>query len=221
MDPLVELEQVGFGYTRRAMVLEDVSMTIADGSTHAITGRSGCGKSTLLYLAGLMLRPTSGHVRLAGVDHARPLDSTRARARADLVGFVFQDALLDTSLSVWENLLEGLPWNRPRRAYAERCEHSLERLGLTDLRRHSAARLSGGQAQRVALIRAMAKQPVLLLADEPTGNLDPDTAKVVLTELLEYGRGTGHATVIVTHDPHVADLCDHTHHLPAHTIDAP
>lgn len=208
MTSIVELDGVWFGYRKQSPVLMDAHQHFSAGQIHAVTGPSGCGKSTLLYTLGLMLRPQQGHVRLLGHDYARDPDAVRARARARHVGFVFQDALLDPSMTVWENIAEGLPWHRSHRKYKQTCEEGLERVGLAHLRSRRAAHLSGGQAQRVAVVRALAKMPVVVLADEPTGNLDPASAALVLSELARYGRDADHACVLVTHDDRVSQQCD-------------
>ena len=208
MSNLIEIDGVDVAYSGHALVLRDTTASFDAGQTHAVTGPSGCGKSTLLYVTGLMLRPSAGRVAIYGVDYARSSDRVRALARADMIGFVFQDALLEPSMTVWQNILEGVPLPRsPRRFHTAARDH-LERLGLDDLTHRPASKLSGGQAQRIALVRAMLKDPPILLADEPTGNLDDATAAIVLDELFRFGTRPGHTTLIVTHDQRIANRTD-------------
>lgn len=208
MSALVTVADVGFRYRRATAVLAGVSAEFASGQAHAITGPSGCGKSTLLYLIGLMLRPGSGEISLGEQSTAGRSDRELALLRAEMVGFVFQDALLEPSMTVLENTLEGVPLARSTRRYRDVAGEMLERLGVVELRDRKASGLSGGQAQRVALVRAMLKRPPVLLADEPTGNLDDTTATAVLGEMFAYGRQTDCTCIIVTHDERIAAACD-------------
>lgn len=203
MGSLVSVNQVGFRYGRDPMVLDEVSAVFGEGQVHAIIGPSGCGKSTLLYLIGLMLRPVCGDIEVVGAELTHGRDYDRATHRAEHIGFVFQDALLEPSMTVMQNVIEGLPLSRRVSEYQFEIDDHLFRLGVADLRDRKASRLSGGQAQRVALVRAMVKHPAVLLADEPTGNLDNVTATVVLDELFNYGRRPGHTCIVVTHDERI------------------
>jgi len=205
---LVVVTDVGFRYGLAERVLDGVSATFDEAQVHSITGPSGCGKSTLLYLIGLMLRPANGSIEVAGRVTSGGRDRERALVRGEHIGFVFQDALLEPSMTVFENIAEGLPLNRPLRRYRAEAAALLERVGLGELRDRKASRLSGGQAQRVALVRAMLKGPAVLLADEPTGNLDDTSASVVLAALFEYGRQPGHTCIVVTHDQRIAAATD-------------
>lgn len=207
-DALVLVDGLEFGYPRLPSVLLNVSASFGDEAVHAITGPSGCGKSTLLYVIGLMLRPRVGRVRIVGEDLADATDKARAMHRAKHVGFVFQDALLEPSMTVFQNVMDGLPLSRDRGQYAALVDVHLDKLGVGALRDRKASRLSGGQGQRVALVRALLKQPEVLLADEPTGNLDDETAKVVLDEIFAYGRQPGKTAIVVTHDDRVAASAD-------------
>ncbi|MDR1186326.1 MAG: ATP-binding cassette domain-containing protein [Bifidobacteriaceae bacterium] len=177
------------------------------GEVVAITGQSGGGKSTLLYLLGLMLRPQAGRVWIDGDDSTSLTDRARARLRARRFGFVFQDAALDQTRTVLDNILEtSLYRGEPRATHMKRARELMERFGVV-LRSHAKpGQVSGGQAQRIALCRALLGAPDILLADEPTGNLDPASAATVVDALREQA-ARGAAVVIVTHDPALAARC--------------
>ncbi|WP_233486739.1 ABC transporter ATP-binding protein [Zhihengliuella sp. ISTPL4] len=174
----------------------------------ALTGPSGRGKSTLLYLLGLMLRPSSGRVSVSGHEAARLSDGERARLRAHLFGFVFQDAALDATRTVLDNVTEtALYRGQPRSHAVPRARELLERFGV-DLPAHrKPGQVSGGQAQRIALCRALLNDPAIMLADEPTGNLDPVTAEMVVSAMRERA-ASGAAVIVVTHSRDVAEACD-------------
>ena len=196
------------------MVLNDAALTILHptsfdiqrGESVAIVGASGSGKSTLLgLLAGLDL-PSSGEVWLAGQLLGAMNEDGRARLRGELIGFVFQSFQLLPTLTALENVmlpleLNGLPDAR------KNAQHWLERVGLADRQQHRAQQLSGGEQQRVAIARAFAVNPALLLADEPTGNLDADTGARVINLLFELNREQGTTLVLVTHDSQLAARC--------------
>lgn len=196
------------------MVLNDAALTILHptsfdiqrGESVAIVGASGSGKSTLLgLLAGLDL-PSSGEVWLAGQSLGAMNEDGRARLRGELIGFVFQSFQLLPTLTALENVmlpleLNGLPDAR------KNAQHWLERVGLADRQQHRAQQLSGGEQQRVAIARAFAVNPALLLADEPTGNLDADTGARVIDLLFELNREQGTTLVLVTHDSQLAARC--------------
>jgi ABC-type lipoprotein export system ATPase subunit len=190
-------------------VLKDLDLAVAASEVVAIRGASGTGKSTLLHCLGLLDRPDSGSIRLDGDELTALTGDARSRARARRVGFVFQAFHLLPEFDVLENVLmtartAGLPL-----AEAElRARDLLARLGLSDRARQDVRTLSGGERQRVALCRALLPQPQLLLADEPTGNLDPATATVVLDQLLDLARQAQTSVVIVTHDPAIAARAD-------------
>jgi len=216
MSAMIVVEDVSFRYGRGPNVLSSRTASFDEGAVHSITGPSGCGKSTLLYVVGLMLRPSAGRLTIAGEELANAPDRVRAHRRGDLIGFVFQDALLDPSLTVMENILEGIPPWRRQRDHRPMIDQQLERLGLAGLEHRRAANLSGGQAQRAGLARSLAKQPKILLADEPTGNLDDVTAAVVLDEIFSFGRQHGSTAIVVTHDQRIAARAD-----VRHVVDAP
>lgn len=205
---MIETHGVSFGYPGAVPLLTDWTEEFRSREMVAVTGPSGRGKSTLLYLLGLMLTPTTGRITLAGVPvHGLP-DRDRALLRAHNIGFVFQDAALDPTRTVLDNVLEAsLYRGSVRRREAQRARVLLARLGV-DLRADARpGQVSGGQAQRVALARALVGQPRVVLADEPTGNLDRQSAEVVLTSLREQA-DAGSAVIIVTHDASVVAACD-------------
>jgi ABC-type lipoprotein export system ATPase subunit len=208
--PIAELTGVSYGYDRRSLVLDGFTASFEPGAVYAITGASGCGKSTVLSLAGLLLKPRSGRIGVMGEDLTRAHDAERARVRRRSIGFIFQDALLETSMTVWRNISEALPPNAATRSARQAADEMLELLELpADIGRRRAITLSGGQSQRIGVVRALLKQPALVLADEPTGNLDDRTARIVLDALFSYARQPGRACVIVTHDERIAGEADH------------
>lgn len=186
-------------------LLGRLSLRVEQGESLAILGPSGVGKTTLLQLAAGLLRPDSGRVRVGDVVPAELAEGAAARWRARHLGFVFQDFRLLPHLSVLDNVL--LPLVLARQAPdAERAAGLLERLGLGALAQTYPERLSGGEAQRVAVARALVHRPALILADEPTGNLDPQSGLAVARLLLEQAAQLGATVLLVTHDPQVGAL---------------
>jgi putative ABC transport system ATP-binding protein len=204
---MIELHAVSRHYqigANTVRALDGVDLTIGEGEFVAVTGASGSGKSTLLNVLGCLDRPDSGHYCLAGEDVSR-LDDERASAiRNRRIGFVFQSFHLLPRLTVLENVLLPLRFcTPPMPGAAERAHRLLDRVGLADRAQHRPAELSGGQMQRAAIARALLLQPRLLLADEPTGNLDSRSAADVLALLGEV-HAAGQTVVLVTHDHDVA-----------------
>ncbi len=203
---MIELEGLSRVYRvgdQEVHALRGVTLRAAPGEYLSIMGPSGSGKSTLLHLLGLLDRPTSGTYRLGGLDVTALDDEARARARRDTIGFVFQFFHLVPRLTARQNvelplLLAGVP-PRERR---ERAERALAAMDLADRAHHRPDQLSGGQRQRVAIARATVTEPGLLLADEPTGNLDRASGQEVVA-ILEGLREGGLTLVVVTHDPEV------------------
>jgi lipoprotein-releasing system ATP-binding protein len=197
--------------SRLIEVLKGASAAFYPGETVALLGPSGAGKSTLLQIAGLLERPDRGRVMIAGVDCARLRDSDRTSMRRGEIGFVYQFHHLLPEFSALENvMLPQLIAGRSRGEAQERAKLLLESLGLGPRAEHRPAQLSGGEQQRVAIARAVANEPKLLLADEPTGNLDPSTAERVFGQLLSLARQSGVATVIATHNLELAARMDRT-----------
>jgi lipoprotein-releasing system ATP-binding protein len=209
---VLRLERLERGYTqgnRRIDVLRGASAAFFPGEAVALLGPSGAGKSTLLHIAGLLERPDSGQVLINGVNCIALSDSEQTRMRRMEVGFVYQFHHLLPEFSALENVV--LPQRiagRPTREARARASGLLERLGLSDRLDHRPARLSGGEQQRVALARAVANEPMVLLADEPTGNLDQATAEIVFQELLELVRERRLAALIATHNDDLARRMD-------------
>jgi putative ABC transport system ATP-binding protein len=196
-----------FSYDPSQPLINDWSAEVLPGEVVAITGPSGCGKSTLLYLLGLMLRPQAGSVILGGKVASHLRDAERAHLRAHRFGFVFQDAALDASRSVLDNVLESALYRgQSKNDVVSRAHQLMQRFGV-DLRSDARpGQVSGGQAQRVALCRALLGNPLVLLADEPTGNLDPISAEVVVAAFHEQA-ASGSSVIIVTHDPALVAQC--------------
>jgi lipoprotein-releasing system ATP-binding protein len=188
-------------------ILNDLTFDLAPRDALAVMGPSGSGKSTLLHILGTLDRPTSGDVRLDGSDPFTLRERDLAMFRNRHVGFVFQDHYLLPQCSVLENVLIPVLAGHEDRAAAERYGRELlERVGLSGRLEHRPAELSGGERQRVALARALINKPKLLLADEPTGNLDRRTAEVVGGLLLELHRQEQNILVVVTHSSELAAL---------------
>jgi len=210
-DPPLRLRGVGRTYERGGETLhalEDVDLTVEAGEFVAVVGPSGSGKSTMLNTLGLLDTPTAGDVLLDGEEVSDLDDETRTDLRKEYIGFVFQDFYLIQTLTATENVLLPTVYDADREA-EERAEDLLERVGLGDRLGHRPTELSGGQKQRVAIARSLINEPEVLLADEPTGNLDTDTGRQVLGEF-ERVCAAGVAVVAVTHDELVTEYADRT-----------
>jgi putative ABC transport system ATP-binding protein len=188
--------------------LDGVSLGIDAGEFVSVVGRSGSGKTTMLDLCGLLMRPTSGRIRIEGVDTAQLSDGRRAELRGNRIGFVFQEYNLLPSLNVLENVELPLRYTGDRALGRRRSVELLEAVGLSDKIRARADELSGGQQQRVAIARALVNRPALLLADEPTGALDTETASEFVSLLRNLNEGEGLTVMIVTHDFDLAAQTD-------------
>jgi putative ABC transport system ATP-binding protein len=185
--------------------LSDVNLDIGDGEWLAIQGRTGHGKTTLLYTLGALDRPTSGTVELNGQDLSRQSEAQLTRVRSGSIGFIFQTFNLIPTLSALENVEAALiPLGTGTAERRERAARALADLGLGNRLQHLPGELSGGQQQRVGIARALVKEPKVLLADEPTGNLDTDTRDEIISLLQTLWRERGLTLVLVTHDSAVA-----------------
>ena len=208
-DPLIEASGLTRNYAARpdrVAGVSDLTLRVGRGEFVVIQGASGSGTSTLLLMLGALLRPQRGTLRVDGVDLCGLNASGLSRFRARSVGFVFQLFHLVPYLTVHHNVLAGLPPGGD--VDAAEADRWIEALGLTERRDADPATLSAGERQRVALARALVKRPPLILADEPTGNLDRDTARGVFDVFVSLARSRGTAIVIVTHDPALAAQCD-------------
>ncbi|NOY54432.1 MAG: ATP-binding cassette domain-containing protein, partial [Actinobacteria bacterium] len=191
------------------VIFDGFSHLFPAGVVTGVTGRSGSGKSTLLYLVGLLLTPWSGQIRYGQVEAGGLSDAARSAIRASRVGFVFQDAVLDPSRSVLDNMIEGAVYAGLGRVQAtERATVLADRFEVGLRLGHKPGEVSGGQAQRVALCRALVNRPDIILADEPTGNLDDVTARVVIDALVGLAHDQEATVIIVSHDHTVAAACD-------------
>jgi len=210
---MIQLDQATkrFESKSRVTALDGVSLTISRGEMVSIVGPSGSGKSTLLNLVGGLDRPTSGSVRIDGESLAELSDDALTRVRRDKIGFIFQFFNLLPTLTSLENV--GLPLHLrgwPRKKVAERARELLTMVRLGDRLTHLPEELSGGQRQRVAIARALSIYPPILLADEPTGNLDTHSGEEILELIRDLHSRLGSTVVIVTHDMNVAQSCERT-----------
>jgi len=193
--------------------LVDVSLTVEPGEFVAILGPSGSGKTTLMNIVGCLDRPSSGEYRLAGTPVGELDDDELAGLRSRTIGFVFQSYNLLPRTTALDNVATPLLYQGvPRRERHARAKAALERLGLADRLHHEPTQLSGGQQQRVAVARALITEPALILADEPTGNLDSHSGAEVLAILHELN-ASGNTIVLITHDQEVAEAADRQVHL--------
>jgi lipoprotein-releasing system ATP-binding protein len=196
----------------RVHVLKGVSFEAQAGHVYAIVGPSGCGKSTLLYLLGLLDQPDAGEIWINGQLMSNSEDAVRTRARGEHIGFVFQFHFLMLEFTALENVM--MPMKKLARLSAkemeERGAYLLDSVGLGDKLHRLGTHLSGGEQQRVAIARALANQPSIILADEPTGNLDVKNATLVFDILTRLAKDNGQAVVLVTHNPDIASRCDFT-----------
>lgn len=219
---LIELRNVTKTYHRDAIeipVLDDVSITVPEGDFLGLMGPSGSGKSTLLNLLAGIDRPTRGAVIVGGTDITTLGERSLASWRARHIGFIFQLYNLIPVLTAFENV--ELPLLLTHLSKAQRRDHVMTALGivgLTDRARHYPRQLSGGQEQRVAIARAIVTDPTLLLADEPTGDLDAKSAADILSLLQRLNREFKKTIVMVTHDPHAAERASHLLHLEKGTL---
>ena len=208
MTPALELRNVARSYAEgkgRLDVFKELNLTVNPGEIVALVGQSGSGKSSLLHIAGLLEAPTAGEVMIAGQNCSRLDDKARTRIRRIGIGFVYQFHHLLPEFSALENvMMPQLIAGASRAKASERARDLLTRMGLAARIEHRPSELSGGEQQRVAIARALANRPLLLLADEPTGNLDPETAAHVHGELLHLIAEEGLGALVATHNLELA-----------------
>lgn len=205
---MIVVEGLTFGYASQRPIVQGLSTRLRHGTMTAVVGRSGSGKSTLLYLLGLLVTPSHGRIVIEGQDVVGLADWRRAELRARRMAFVFQDSLLDPARSVLDNVTEGGLYSRMDRAHVQRRALALlEEFQVSVDPERRPGQISGGQAQRVALCRAFVRDPRIVLADEPTGNLDEETTETVW-RALRARAGQGAVVVVATHDRARAALCD-------------
>jgi len=206
---MLEVRDLSFSYRRGGEELfGGLTHTFTHGAVTAVAGASGRGKSTLLYILGLLLRPSRGVVAIDGLCGSDLTDLARSNLRALHIGFVFQDAALDPSRTILDAIIEPALYSGSNCSKTtSRALDLLAQLGVQHRASHRPGQISGGQAQRVAVCRALINDPAIVLADEPTGNLDRENAETVLDEL-RRAAGAGTTVVIATHDPFVIDRAD-------------
>ncbi len=212
-EEVLRLEAIRKGYNHgqpsKITVLQDASLTLARGEVAALVAPSGAGKSTLLHIAGLLDVPDSGKVLIQGRDTGRLGERARTSIRREQVGFIYQFHHLLPEFSALENVvLPQLAAGAGARAARARARDLLARVGMAERASHRPAALSGGEQQRVAFCRALANAPALLLADEPTGNLDPETSETVFSVLMDLVRASGLSALIATHNLGLARRMD-------------
>ena len=222
-EPVLELRGIEKGYKLgkpgEVRVLRGADLTIRRGEVVALVAPSGAGKSTLLHIAGLLDTPNGGEVRIGGEEMSRLSDRRRTAVRRSELGFIYQFHHLLPEFSAAENvILPQLANGTGQAAAAARAADLLSRVGIADRVDHRPAALSGGEQQRVAFCRALANQPKLLLADEPTGNLEPETSERVFATLLDVVRETGLSALIATHNLELAARMDRVVRLDAGRI---
>ena len=211
-EPLLELanlEKVFSQGSETLSIFRDLSLIVEAGEIVALVGQSGAGKSTLLHIAGLLDKPSFGTVLIEGRDVTGFSDYKRTILRRHFIGFIYQFHYLLPEFSAMENvILPQMIAGKSRKEAKERAAYLLETLNLGHRLKHRPARLSGGEQQRVAIARALANEPKLILADEPTGNLDPDTSAEVFEMLLSLVKNEGIGALIATHNLDLADQMD-------------
>jgi lipoprotein-releasing system ATP-binding protein len=212
MSDVLRLENISRRYKEgegQLEVFKDLSMSLKSGEIVALVGPSGAGKSSLLHIAGLLEAPTSGEIHIDGVAASRLPDQERTRIRRDTIGFVYQAHHLLPEFDALENvIMPQMIAGKSRKDAAVEAERILTVLGLGKRLTHRPAQLSGGEQQRVAIARALANKPKILLADEPTGNLDPRTSGGVFDALIAITRAEGLAALIATHNFELAARMD-------------
>ncbi len=208
METVVELQNVNKIYRidkRELPILKNINLKIEKGDRIAIMGPSGSGKSTLLHLIGCLDRTSSGKVLIDGVDISKLSDNELAKIRSEKIGFVFQFFYLIPTMTALDNVMLPMIFSKiPKSEQKKRAEELLKSVGLGDRMYHKRSELSGGEVQRVAIARAMANNPQIILADEPTGNLDSESGKEIMNLLMKLNEEQKITLVIVTHEQSIA-----------------
>ena len=205
MIELLHVTKIYEGYDSKVIALNDVSLKIYPGEFIAITGPSGSGKSTLLHCMGLLDRPTNGKIFIEGKDTSEITGKDVALLRGKKIGFVFQSYNLIPRLTVLENvILPGLIIGRKKEELKKKAMQLLREVGIEHRAEHRGVHLSGGEQQRVAIARALINDPIIMLADEPTGALDTESSKEIMDLLKEMNKDKGVTIVFVSHDPDIA-----------------
>lgn len=204
---LIEINQLSMKY-RKHQILNSINLKIDENSFIGITGKSGSGKTTLLNLIGGLIKPFSGEILIKGQDITKYNETKLAEYRRKRIGFVFQSYNLMSELTVYENILLPIHLDKQKED-ANYIHQIMQILDIVQLKEAYPDELSGGEQQRVAIARAMANKPVLILADEPTGNLDEENSLIVLNLLKECQRLYNQTILLVTHDINIAKQCDH------------
>ncbi len=214
MNSSVEVKDIVKIYGNQTKVLDGFSYRFEPGKLYAIMGRSGAGKSTLLNILGTIDEPTSGSVLLAGDDITGMKESVKAKVRMKQIGFVFQGFYLNPYLSALDNVIAPMRINYdiPKKERKNRALQLLEKFGANQLTKSRPSEMSGGEQQRVCIARALANNPAIILADEPTGNLDEENERIVFTHLKELAK-QGHTVIVVSHNESVKDYADELIHL--------
>ena len=211
MENVIELKSVSKVYKSKGVddvvALDDLTLDIRRGEFAAVCGVSGSGKSTLLHIMGCLDKPTSGKVIVSGTDVSGLNDSELAKIRSERIGIVLQDFALIPYRTAYDNVMVPLCFSRNRKNIRKRIMESLEKTGVADLAKREIRKMSGGQKQRVAIARALVNYPDIILADEPTGQLDTKTKKEI-AELFKAINSEGVTIVVVTHDDELAKAAD-------------
>lgn len=213
--PIAELKSIHLELESDAgkvKILKGIDLQIPAGKTVSIVGPSGSGKTTLLMILGGLERPTEGTVHIAERDITKLSEDDMAAFRRDKIGIIFQNFHLIPTMTALENVAIPLEFAGEKKAF-EKAEAALKAVGLSHRLKHYPGQLSGGEQQRVAIARAFVAEPDVILADEPTGNLDGDNGKAVMKLLFDLTRKNGMSLILVTHDITLADSCDMTIHL--------
>jgi putative ABC transport system ATP-binding protein len=203
----IKISSLGKTYSTRVVALADINLGIRSGSFNALQGKSGSGKSTLLYALSGLLTPNSGSISILGTSFSELSESEKSNFRAQHIGMIFQNFHLLPYLTIRENILACSLTHKKVESASSKLEKQLDHFALAHRADHKPSQLSAGECQRVAILRAIFSQPKILLADEPTGNLDPENSTIVLEHLKSYA-SAGNTVIMATHSTSAADCTD-------------